>query len=340
MQNDRSPTVEDVLILRDMIEATRITRAIYVVTRLGVPDLLASGPLGTTTLAESTGAHERSLFRVMRALSNRGIFKQQNGGFALTPRGSLLQKDTPGSLRDWTLWHGSEWSLRAWAEFEHAVVTGEPAFNHAMGEPFFSYLAGNASMAATFDAAMTSIGSQMNQSVADVVDFSCFTTIADIGGGSGSLLATLLRQYPQLHGILFDLPGTMPKANKLFSSAGISDRVTCIGGNFFDAVPANADAYILKAILHDWDNADANTILRNCHLAMKKGTRLFVVDMVVPDQDTPSPIKEVDLQMLAMQTGCERTAAELESLLKNADFELEEIKSTQSPISVAIAVRR
>ncbi len=331
------PLPEDALALRAVIEGNRIARAVYVVVKLGVVDRLADGPASAAELATAVDAHEGALFRVLRALANRGIFVERDDGFALTPRGSLLRTGVPGSLRGWTLWHGSEWSVRVWAEFEHSVRTGEPSFEHAFGAPFFEFLSRNPDMAATFGAAMVSISGEMNDAIVDAYDFGRFTSVADLGGGRGALISVLLERYPKMRGVLFDLPPVIASAQELLSAKGVADRVECVSGDFFREVPSGADAYLLKAILHDWQDAEAASILENCRAAMRADATLIVLDMVVPDRQTASPVKEFDLQMLAMQTGRERTEAEFGEVLAAAGFEISEVRPTASAMSVIVA---
>jgi len=332
-----TPDPADATAGRELVEGVRIARAVQVATQLGIPDLLADGPRSTADLAEATSTHEGALYRLLRALANRDLFEEVDDGFALTARGRLLRADVPGSLRGWTLWHGSEWSLRAWAAFEHSVRTGEPAFAQAFGAPFFEYLAAHPAMASMFGAAMVSISGQMDVAVADAVDFGQFKVVADIGGGQGALLALLLRRHAGLRGILMDLPRVVASAPALLSEAGVEARVSIVGGDFFTEVPTGADAYVLKAILHDWRDDEATAILRRCRAAMSDPARLLIAGMVVPDRGTPSPIKEMDLQMLAMQTGRERTVEELERLLDEAGFDLLEVRPTASPLSLTVA---
>jgi hypothetical protein len=331
------PTPEDAAALREIVEGLRLARAAYVVTRLGVPDLLADGPLDAATIAERTDAHPGAVYRVMRALANRGVFEERDNGFALTASGQLLRRDVPGSLREWTLWHGSEWVLEAWREFEHSVRTGEPSFDRAHGRPFFEYLSSNPDMAAAFGGAMVSISRMMDEAALTAFDFGRFGTVADIGGGRGALLALIARRYPDVRGLLFDLPPVIASAREFLTAEGLADRIECVAGDFFQAVPDGADAYVLKAILHDWNDDQARSILQNCRRAIGTDATLLVIGMTVPERDVRSPIKELDLQMLAIQTGRERTRAELRDLLASAGFELTEVLPTASPLAVSVA---
>lgn len=335
---DLSPaTPADALALREVIEGLRLARAVYVVTKLGVPDLLADGPLGAATLAERTDSHSDALYRVMRALANRGVFEEGDAGFSVTASGNLLRSGVPGSLREWTLWHGSEWSLAAWGEFEHSVRTGQPAFDQAHGQPFFDYLSSTPEMAATFGGAMVSISRMMDEATLAAFDFGQFGTVADIGGGRGALLALIAQRHSTVRGLLLDLPPVIASAREVLAGQGLAERIDCVAGDFFREVPTGAAAYVLKAILHDWQDDQAAAILRNCRAAMSNDATLVVIDMIVPDRDTRSPVKEADIQMLAMQTGRERTEAELRELLGSAGFELAEVRPTTSPLSVALA---
>ncbi len=230
--------------------------------------------------------------------------------------------------------------FRAWAEIDYSVKTGKTAFDKVYGEPVFDYLADHPEKARIFDAAMTGIHGREAHAVLDAYDFSAFGTIADIGGGNGSQISSLLEKYASTQGILFDLPHVIERARPRIDSAGLSDRCQLVGGSFFESVPEGADAYILRHIVHDWDEDKVLAILHNCHKAMPTHGKLLVVESVIPPGNEPFGGKLLDLVMLLIPGGQERTEAEYQSLLGKAGFELARVVPTRTEISVLEAVKR
>lgn len=255
----------------------------------------------------------------------------------MTPRGHLLARVTPGSLREWTLWHGSSWSLATWEHFDRAVTTGQSAFEHAFDVPLFDVLRREPELASTFGAAMTSIGRQINAAGLDIFDFSD-TGGRGRGGGAGDLLTAILGRHPQFRGTLLDLPDVVTAARQRLASGDFGDRIELAGDDFFtDPTPGGADAYLLKAILHDWDD---DRSLRSSEIVVPQWSpdSIFLsVSMVVPGPGVKPDVKENDLQMLTMQTGRERTGSELAGLFELSGLELRETRETPSPMSILIA---
>jgi O-methyltransferase domain/Dimerisation domain len=318
-----------------------ISRAICVVARLGIADLLKDGPLDTETLAAAAGVHAPSLYRVLRALAGVGIFAEgEDGRFGLTPQAEPLRSDAPDSIRDYILLVGEEWYSRPSDHLLHSVQTGRPAFQQVHGADFFTFLARDPAAAAVFDAAMTSRSAQENDAIAAACDFSGLGTIIDVGGGHGSLLAAILRANSGLRGVLFDRPQAVAEARHQLEAAGLGGRCEVVAGDFFVSVPAGGDAYILKRVIHDWDDERAGAILRNCHRAMPEHGRLLVIELVLPPGNDPSLGKLFDLLMLVDLGGRERTEADYRTLLAGAGFELTAVTPTPSLVSVVEGVRR
>ena len=251
-----------------MITGYYVSRAIHVVAKLGIADLLADGARGHDDLAKATGTHAPSLNRVLRLLASAGVFtEEEDGSFALTPIGACLRSGVPGSMRAAALLFGGI-TQQAWGDLLYSVETGEPAFRRVFGMDPFDYMAEHPDEAANFDAAMADFTKHIAIAVAAAYDFSPFRRIVDVGGGNGALLAGILKANPTLTGVLFDLPEVADRATAPMRELGLADRCEIVGGDFFKAVPAGGDAYLLKHVIHDWNDDRATAILRNCRRAM------------------------------------------------------------------------
>lgn len=320
----------------DLIFAKVKTHALGVFAELRIADLLAEGPRSTEDLAQGAGAHAPSLYRLLRVLDALGIVSQtEHSTFALTDAGQLLRTDVPASMRGIAAMFGGEIHSRAWACLNHSVRTGEPAWNHVFGKPLFEYLQGDPASAAMFDEAMTSSSAAQSQAVVEAYDFAGIGRIVDVGGGHGTLLATILQRYPALRGVLFELPHVAAGAGRIFRAAGVQDRAEVVSGDFLARVAAGADAYIMKRIIHDWDDDRAARILRNCRTALTPGGRVLVVECVVDDSPESLFGKLLDIEMLALAPyGKERTADEFRALFAAAGLRLERIVDTASPCKV------
>jgi hypothetical protein len=321
--------------MRELIMGFRASQLIYVAAKLGLADRLAAGPQSATTLASVVGAAPQPLYRLLRALASIGIFAETaNGMFELTPSARLLQHDVPGSLRSTALLYGDEVFWAAYGGMIHSVRTGEPAFEHRHGEPMYAYLAGHAGTASLFDAAMSGFSEREVVAILAAYDFSGFTTVVDVGGGQGTLLAALLEAYPRLRGIILDRNEVAEGAGRLLAQAGLTERATFVAGNFFQAVPPNGDAYLLKSVIHNWDDAAARSILANCRQAMRPDARLIVMERVVPPAGVPSEAKLFDINMLVTVGGQERTEEQYRELFDMAGFDMTRIKATTSPLTL------
>jgi hypothetical protein len=328
--------------LMQLATAFKGSRAIYVATDLGIPDLLAAGTKSSTELATATATHPSSLSRLMRALCAVGIFREvEPDRFDLAPMGSLLRNGVPGSLRARVLFNAGDTGWRVWGDLMFSVRTGDAAFEHLLGMQTFDYWASHPQEAAIHDESMAATSALVAGSVLDVCDFSAFRTVVDVGGGTGLLLAEILAAHPKVHGILFDLPNVVTGARDVFESRKVLDRCRIESGSFFESVPAGAECYLLKYIIHDWDDVRANSILANCRKAMQRRSRLFIVDHVLPDrpeQGRSIPGFIMDLEMLLRAPGGrERTEEQFRGLLADAGFDLKRVIPTASPLSIVEA---
>jgi hypothetical protein len=311
-----------------------MTQALYVAAKLGVADLLAEGPRSVFELAAETGTHGRSLYRVLRTLASVGVFAETAPHvFSNTPYSEPLRSDAQGSMRNGAIFMGEEWHWRVWGNLEYSVRTGLPAWGHTHGAEVFDYFAANPREAEIFNGAMTDMSTGAAPLVVEAYDFSGFRKIADIAGGHGYLLAQILKATPGLRGLLFDTPQVVEGASALLEREGVPERVERVAGDFFASVPA-ADAYIMKHIIHDWDDDRSVKILSNIREAMEPGAKVLIVETVVPEGDGPHYSKLLDLEMLASPGGAERTAEEYASLLARAGLRLTRITPTRSPFSI------
>lgn len=324
--------------LLQMMTGYWVSQAVYVAAKLGIADLLADGPVSCDDLAAATHTHAPSLQRVLRALASVRVFSEVTPGhFALTPLAALLRSGTPDSMRSLAITYNEE-QYRTWGDLLHSVRTGEPAFEHQFGMGIFEYFAQNPEPARIFNEAMTAWTHQVADAVVGTYDFSPFATVVDVGGGHGTLLAAILRSNPATRGILFDLPHVVAGAEEFLTAAGVADRCTRIGGDFFAAVPTGGGAYVLAQILHDWDDDRCVAILTRCREVMPDYGKLLVVELVLPPGGEPFFGKWLDLHMLVMAGGRERTAAEYGKLLRAAGFELARVAPTLAGASIVEGV--
>jgi hypothetical protein len=309
------------LALRRLVNGYQVTQAIHVATVLGIADLLAEGPQRSDDLAATTGTHPGVLYRLLRALASVGVFREEETHtFALTDLGACLRSDAPEPVGGWAAFVGEPYHWEAWSALLHSVRTGENAFQHVHGTDPWTFRARHPELSAGFDRAMTDISRQLSAAILAAYDFGRFGHIVDVGGGNGAFLAAVLAKYPGMRGVLFDQSHVVSGAGPVLAAAGVADRSEVVGGSFFDAVPTGGDAYILKAILHDWEDEPCIQILRTCRRAMAEGTALLVVerDLGRPNQDPDA--KFSDLNMLVGPMGQERTPEEYAALFAAAGF--------------------
>jgi hypothetical protein len=320
-----------------MVTGYYVSRAIHVVAKLGIADLIAEGPRGHDELAKATATHADSLRRVLRLLASAGVFIEEDGKFALTPVGACLRSDVPGSMRAAALLFGGI-TQQAWGDLLHSVETGEPAFRRVFGMEPFDYMEEHPAEAANFDAAMADFTKHIAIAVAAAYDFSPFRRIVDVGGGNGALLAGILSASPKLTGVVFDLPKVAARATKRIRELGLAGRCEAVGGDFFKEVPGGGDAYLLKHVIHDWNDDRATEILRTCRRAMGAEAKLLIVEGVYPrrvDQsDESRGAAANDVNMLVCTGGRQRSEAEFRGLYDAAGFRLTRIVPTQTPVKV------
>lgn len=339
LQLQTAPTVNTIQhnqAMFQLITGYWISKSIYAAAKLGIADLLKEGSQSCEQLAQTTGANARSLYRLLRSLASVGIFAEETPGyFALTPLGACLQTDFPGSMRSVAIALVEE-QFQAWGDFLYSIETGKTAFDHVYGMPIFQYYMEHPEQFKIFDAAMSETHGIKDRAVLASYNFSGIETLVDVGGGKGGLIATILKAHPHLKGILFDLPRVIAEVQPF--AGELDDRLQRISGDFFASVPAGADAYILKRILHDWDDEQALIILKNCRKAIAQNGKLLLVESVIPAGNEPCPAKFLDLHMLAITGGMERTEAEYRHLLAATGFKLTQIIPTSADVDVIEAI--
>jgi hypothetical protein len=318
-----------------------VSHMIYVAAKLELADHLKRGPRTVEELATAVEVQGPALYRLLRALASVGVFAETKGKrFKLTPLAALLQKDIPGSMHAAARMWGEKFQEDAWAQLLHGIKTGETPFFKAHGVPPFEYLEKHPEALKIFGEAMTSVSSTENPAIAAGYKFSGIQTLVDVGGGHGSLLSTILKVNPKLKGVLFDQPSVITRAKQdgHVTAKGIPERCTLESGDFFEALPKDGDAYIMKRVLHDWDDERCAKILANCCAAMSKKGRVLVVESVIPPGNGPDRGKLADMQMLIMG-GRERTKQEFAAVFRAAGLKLTRVVPTKCPLSIVEGVR-
>jgi len=324
--------------MMDLIAGGWTAQAITATADLGVADALAKGPLSAAELAAAVNADPDALGRLLRALIPRGIFRQRRDGrYELTPLADTLRSDADGSMGAFSRWLGSAQHREHWSHLADAVRTGRAVIPELRGKPAFEYLADEPTLAEIFNRAMTSFSELSIAPVTAAYDFSPYATIVDVGGGHGRLLTAILAATPAARGILFDLPQVVAGAPTLLRQRHAHDRVRIVEGSFFERVPENGDAYVLKHVIHDWPDDDAVHILRNVRAAAGRGKRVLLVELVIPKHDRDFLGNWMDLEMLIGAAARERTAGQYGQLLDRAGFELTRVVETASPFSIVEA---
>lgn len=308
-----------------------ISQAVYTAAKLKLSDALLDGPLEAPALAANLNVQEIELRRLLRALESLGLFRNLGEDrFEVTELGSFLAEDRPDSLRPLALFNG-EALYAAWAQLPHAVTTGESAFGRAHGAEIFEYLEAHAETGAQFDSVMASTHGAEAPALVDSYDFSAFKTIIDVGGGKGSFVAEIVEKNAGSKGMVYDLPHVIDRARAYLEERGLSARCDTQAGSFFDRVPEGGDAYLLRHVIHDWRDPEAGKILQKCRAAMNPKARLFIVEAVIPEGPEWSSSKLLDLNMLVICAGQERTAAEFNTLLAHNGFKMEAVHETKAP---------
>ncbi len=319
----------------EMLEAHLTVQALHVAVALGVPDRLADGPAAIDTLAAEVGAHPPSLYRFMRMLVGAGVFREEmDGRFVLTTLGETLRTETTGSVRDWALYICAPAIWQALQRLADTVRTGEPAFVLAHGMPVYEYMAQHPALGEVFDRWMTQQSNAHNAAIVSAYDFSPFHTVADIGGGQGSMLAAILRGTPTQRGILFDVPKVVAHTGPL-AAAGVADRCDVVGGDMMEALPGGADAYVIKRVLMIFGDEVAIRVLRHCANVLPTNGKVLVIEMVMPRHNEPSQARMFDLLMMVNNPGGRiRTEAEFRTLFTAAGLRLSNVIATASPNTI------
>jgi SAM-dependent methyltransferase len=319
--------------LGQMMLGAWLTQAIYVAAELGIADVLGNGPATAKELSSAVKAKEENLSRVMRALCSAEIFNNdRQGKYTLAPIGELLRSDIPDSKRAYARIAGAE-LYTSWEGLLKSVRTGRQAFHSRYGKEFFEYMAEKPTRWALYDEAMNGIHGTETFPMIEAYDFGCFSTVVDVGGGNGMTLAAILEKFSNVKGILHELPDVAGRAKELFAQRGLSDRVSVSTGNFFNSVPTGGDIYLLRHVIHDWQNEDAAKILSNCCKHMNPEGKVLVVETLIPNGDKPSFVKWLDLMMMIVG-GRERTLDEYIKLLAASGLQLINNISTSCDVSI------
>ncbi len=322
--------------MMQFITAKWTSQPIQVAAQLGIADLLADGPRSVEELASETKTHAPTLYRLLRALAGRGIFEEQEGrAFGLTPMSQCLQT---GAMRALALTFLSDWHEKAWASLLHSVQTGEPAFDHAFGQPAFDWLGEHPGDAALFNQFQAEKTARFIPAVVGAYDFSGIKKLADLGGGTGALMLAILRANPHLSGCVAELPQVARQARESIQASGLAERCQAIECDFFLEAPAGFDAFLMCHTLHDWEDEPSAKILANCRRALPPGGKLLLVENLIPEHGGFSVAKLLDLEVLVIGGGKERTEAEYRALLQAAGFELARVIATPAGIAILEAL--
>jgi len=325
--------------LFQMASAYWISQAIYVAAKFGIADVLKDSPKSGEEIARAVEADEDSLLRLMRVLCMLDVCRvTESHKFELTTLGGPLQSGVSGSLRSMVLTLG-EVHYRAWGHLCDSVQTGHPGFQKVFGSEMFDFLENNGDAGDTFNLAMTDFSAFVAYAVLLSYDFSGMKSIVDVGGGYGKLLTSILEVYPDLQGVLVDLPAVVSAAREHIESLACRDRCAAVAGDFLESLPRGADLYLLSGVVHDWDDPGAERILKNCRNGMRRNGRVLVVECIVPDGDESSFSKLLDLNMMVMTGGRERTEREFRDLFDAAGLKLSRVIPTASALSILEAVR-
>lgn len=331
-------------VIFDLALGYLVSRGLHVATELGIADQLKDGPKSIEELASATGAHQQSLYRLLRMLAGHGVFAEASPGqFQLTPLGAVLQAGVAGSVADAVKMIGDLAGDGSWwtavGHLRHSVMTGQPGFDYVQGTGFFEYLAQHPAGGTWFDQGLANFATMENAAIVSCYDFGQFRRVVDVGGGQGGFLAEVLKAVPGVTGVLCDQPQVIQEPAYL-TAAGLMDRCEIVGLDFFQSVPGGGDVYILKRILHDWGDERSVHILRTCREAMGDNARILVIDAVVPPGNDPHPSKIMDILMMVGFEGRERTAEEFRALYQQTGLKLTRVIATPSVLSIVEGVPR
>ncbi|MBM7773193.1 putative O-methyltransferase YrrM [Actinokineospora baliensis] len=336
MPQDVPPAVR----MYELLYSSVTSQLLIAVAELGVADHLGDGESRhVDDLAKLTDSHPGSLYRALRALASIGVFTEvEERVFGLTPLAATLRGDADGSMRDLARYVGLAPRQQAFGALLHSVRTGTPAFDHVHGVSWWEYLTSHGELASVFNAAMGNMSQLVNGATLESYDLSGAKHLVDVGGGKGHLVASILKRYPEMTAVVYDLPRVVPAAEEVLRAEGVADRAKCVGGDFLEWVPDGGDLYIVSWTLHDWDDEDSVALLRNIRAVLPADGTLIVIDEVPPPGDAPHFGKFEDIVMLTLLTGHIRTEAELVPLFEAAGLRITEIRPTSSPTSVIVAV--
>lgn len=313
---------ESTALVEKLLGGYRDTQMLYVAAALGIADHIADGPTTAQDLALAVGAHPGALYRLLRTLSGVGVFSERpDGRFEMTAAAELLRTKAPGSVCGRALSYGESWWWGAWGQTLECVRTGKTAFEQQYGQTLFKFLGTRPDAAAAFNANMASMTAAAVADVVSAIELRDANCVADIGGGRGVLVAALLQTFPKLRGILCEQDTVLAEAREYITSAGVAERCELSTGDIFTSVAVGADVYILKEVIHDWDDERATAVLKTCRKAMREGARLVLIERLIGAPNCPSEANLIDIVMLVMAGGMERTEAQYRSLLHAADFE-------------------
>lgn len=327
-----------------MVFGAMAADVLYAAAKLGLADAIGDGRRSAAELARDTGTDPLSLTRLLRAMAALGLLDEgRYDRFALTETGALLRSDHPYSLRSFVTTFGDPIMRAAWRDLDEAVRTGERPFDRIFGTSFFAHLAGRPQLSAEFNAAMRQGTAATAHQLPQAYDFTAFTTVADLGGGDGTLLAAVLAANPQLRGILFDTAHGSAQAAAVFGDAGLTERCDIQVGDFFASAPPGADLYVLKSVLHDWDDERCATILRLVRRVVPDHGGLLIIEPVLPpivDGSVPARTYLSDLNMMVNVGGRERTQADFADLCRRSGFELQSVNRLPAPSGFSLIEAR
>jgi hypothetical protein len=324
--------------MMQFVTASWVSQCVGAAARLNLADHLASGPKTADELAQLSGANPDAVFRLMRALASLDVFAMNETRFSLTPLGETLRSGVPGSMRNIAIAETDTAHWLTWGHFTDAIKTGKKMVKAALQMEAWDYYGKHPEDAEQFSRAMTDISGLAIEPVLSSYDFSWVNKVVDVGGAHGALLGAVLHKVPQASGILFDLPQVTGGSKAAIDQAGLASRVEVVSGDFFKEVPAGADLYLLKHILHDWDDAHSVTILKNIRAGMKPTSKILIVEFALPNGADPTPAHFMDLNMLVMLDGRERTPEQYRALLERANLRLGRVVPTKSPIGLVEAL--
>lgn len=326
-------------VLLRMADGHMEAKALQVAAQLGIADLIAENPKTADQLAKIVGVHADPLYRVLRALASVGIFKESSDShFGNTPLSEAIRADVPGSVRDSVIMRPMDAFLLAWSRLMDVVRTGKPSFKDVNGCEQWEYFRRHPDIGEIFNKGISARTSQVTSALLQSYDFSQFETLIDVGGGLGTVLAAILNEFPHLHGCLYEQSSAIEGARSFLEAQGVISRCKLVAGDFFESVPKDFDVYLMKSILHDWDDEEALAILKNCRASMNKNGRLLIVDAVISRDNAPHPAKWKDLMMMVVYGSKERTEREFQKLLADAGFKLKQVTALPLPDALIEAV--